>query len=184
MDRGGIPISTTMDLELPDDLIKAVLGEYKIHNAHVLIRDNIDLDELIDAIMGNRVYIPSVVVINKVDLADEKTIEKCRNKFPDAQLISANEGKNVEAVKDLIYDSLDFIRVYLKPQGEAADMEEPLIITNGSTVGDVCDHLHREFRSRFRYAQVWGDSAKHPGQHAGLDHMLADDDILTIIIQK
>ncbi|MBP2030661.1 small GTP-binding protein [Methanohalophilus levihalophilus] len=183
-DRGGIPISTTLDLELPDDLIKAVLGEYKIHNAHVLIRDHINLDELIDVIMLNRVYIPSVVVINKVDLADEATIQKCRENFPDALLISANEGENVEKVKDLIYDSLDFIRVYLKPQGEAADMDEPLIITYGSTIGDVCDHLHRDFRNKFRYAQIWGDSAKHPGQRAGLEHTLEDGDILTVIIQK
>ncbi len=183
-DRGGIPISTTLDLEISDDLIKAVLGEYKIHNAHVLIRDDIDIDELIDVIMSNRVYIPSVVVINKVDLADEKTIEECEKNFPDGMLISANEGQNVEEVKDLIYDSLDFIRVFLKPQGEAPDMEEPLIITYGSTVGDVCDHLHRDFRGKFRYAQVWGDSAKHPGQRAGLDHMLEDDDILTVIVQK
>jgi small GTP-binding protein len=183
-DRGGVQISTTLDLPIPGDLIKAVLGEYKIHNAHVLIRDEIDLDELIDVIMGNRVYIPSVVVINKVDLADGETIEKCRDRFPDGLLISANEGKNIEAVKDLIYDSLHFIRVFLKPQGGAADLEEPLIITGGSTVGDVCDHLHRDFRDRFRYAQVWGDSAKHPGQRAGLEHVLQDGDILTVIIQK
>jgi ribosome-interacting GTPase 1 len=150
----------------------------------VLIRDEIDLDELIDVIMGNRVYIPSVVVINKVDLADGETIEKCRARFPDGLLISANEGKNIEAVKDLIYDSLHFIRIYLKPQGGAADLEEPLIITGGSTVGDVCDHLHRDFRDRFRYAQVWGESAKHPGQRAGLEHVLQDGDILTVIIQK
>ncbi|MDA0524882.1 OBG GTPase family GTP-binding protein [Methanococcoides alaskense] len=183
-DRGGVTISTTMELELTDDLIKAVLGEYKIHNAHVLIRDNINVDELIDVIMGNRVYVPSVIVVNKVDLANEEILNKMEELFPDATFISANEEKNLEAVKDLIYDSLDFIRVYLKPQGGLADMDEPLIVTDGVTVGDICERLHRDFRDKFRYSQVWGTSAKHPGQRAGLDHYLDDGDLLTLIIQK
>ena len=183
-DRGGVTISATMELELTDDLIKAVLGEYKIHNAHVLIRDNINVDELIDAIMGNRVYVPSIVVVNKVDLANEEILNKMEELFPDATFISANEEKNLEAVKDLIYDSLDFIRVYLKPQGGLADMDEPLIVTDGVTVGDICERLHRDFRDKFRYSQVWGPSAKHPGQRAGLDHYLEDGDLLTLIIQK
>ncbi|MDW7731096.1 MAG: GTP-binding protein [Methanolobus sp.] len=181
-DRGGVTISSTTDLDLSDDLIKAILAEYKIHNAHVLIRENIDVDQLIDVIMGNRVYIPSVVVVNKVDMADEYILNKCKEDYPNATYISADKEQNLEAVKDLIYDSLDFIRVYLKPQGGPADLEEPLIVRKGVTVSDVCDHLHRDFRRKFRYSLVWGTSAKHPGQRAGLDHVLQDKDLLTLII--
>ncbi|WMW21569.1 GTP-binding protein [Methanolobus mangrovi] len=181
-DRGGVTISSTKDLELSDDLIKAILNEYKIHNAHVLIRESIDVDQLIDVIMGNRVYIPAVVVVNKVDMADEYVLKKCKSEYPGATYISADKEKNLEAVKDLIYDALDFIRIYLKPQGGPADMEEPLIVRKGTTVGDVCDHLHRDFRRKFRYSQVWGTSAKHPGQRAGLEHVLDDSDLLTLII--
>jgi small GTP-binding protein domain len=181
-DRGGVTISSTKDLELTEDLIKAILNEYKIHNAHVLIRESIDVDQLIDVIMGNRVYIPAVVVVNKVDMADEYVLKKCKSEYPDATYISADKEENLEAVKDLIYDALDFIRIYLKPQGGPADMEEPLIVRKGTTVGDVCDHLHRDFRRKFRYSQVWGTSAKHPGQRAGLEHVLDDRDLLTLII--
>ncbi|WP_135609893.1 GTP-binding protein [Methanococcoides sp. AM1] len=184
MDRGGVIISTTMELEMSDDLIKAILGEYKIHNAHLLLRENINMDQLIDSVMANRVYIPAVIVINKVDMATEEALEFCKTKFPDATFISANEEKNLEAVKDLIYETLDFIRVYLKPQGGPADMDEPMIVTNGVTVADICDRLHRDFRDKFRYSQIWGPSAKHPGQRAGLDHYLEDGDVLTLIIQK
>ncbi|MHC1575718.1 MAG: OBG GTPase family GTP-binding protein [Methanosarcinaceae archaeon] len=183
-DRGGVTISSTVDLELPEDLIKTVLGEYKIHNAHVLVRENIDLDQLIDVVMSNRVYIPAVTVINKVDLADETALKASRRRFPNAILISANEERNLEAVKDLIFDALDFIRVYLKPQGEPADMDEPMIISKGATVGTLSGRLHRDFQNKFRYAHVWGHSAKHPGQRVGLDHVLADGDLLTLIIQK
>jgi small GTP-binding protein len=163
-DRGGININSTLDLEISDDLIKAVLNDYKIHNAHVLIRDHINVDQLIDAVMGNRVYIPAVTVVNKVDMADEYVLKKCKAEYPEATYISADKE--------------------VKPQGGPADMEEPLIVRNGVTVGDICDHLHRDFRRKFRYAQVWGESAKHPGQRAGLDHVLADKDLLTLIIAK
>ncbi|MBN1133776.1 MAG: GTP-binding protein [Methanosarcinaceae archaeon] len=184
MDRGGVIISTTQCLDLSPDLIKAVLNEYRIHNAHVLIRDNVTVDQLIDAVIGNRVYVPSITLINKVDLAYEELLEKERRRFPDAILISADREENLESVKAGIFDTLNFIRVYMKPQGEPADMEEPLIVRNGTTVGDVCDKLHRDFKRKFRYSQIWGNSAKHPGQRAGLDHKLCDKDILTLIIQK
>jgi len=184
MDRGGVIISSTVELELPHSLIKAVLNEYRVHNAHVLIREKINVDELIDVVIGNRVYVPAITVINKVDLAYESLIEEGRSRFPDAIPISADKEENLESVKVGIFDTLDFIRVYMKPQGEPADMEEPMIVRNGTTVGDICDKLHRDFRRKFRYSQIWGMSAKHPGQRAGLDHALCDKDILTVIIQK
>lgn len=182
--RGGVSINSTVDMGLDEDTIKTVLGEYRIHNANVVIRENINIDQLIDVILGNRKYIPAVVVINKIDLADKYTLKECRERFPDALLISADKKVHIEELKELIYNKLGFIRIYLKPQGKSADMEEPLIIRDGSTIGDVCDRLHRDFRNRFRYAQIWGTSAKHEGQRAGLDHMLYDHDILTIILRR
>ncbi|NJD76067.1 MAG: GTP-binding protein [Candidatus Methanoperedens sp.] len=182
--KGGVSVNSTVGLDLDEDTIKSILGEYRIHNANVVIRENITIDQLIDAILGNRKYIPAIVVINKIDLADEYTLRRCREKFPDALLISADKKVHIEELKEVLYEELGFIRIYLKPQGKPADMDEPLIVRYGSTIGDICDHLHRDFRNRFRYAQVWGDSAKHKGQRAGIDHLLYDNDILTIILRK
>lgn len=179
--KGGITITSTVDLSIDDETIKTVLSEYKIHNALVNIREDITVDQLIDVIRGNRVYIPSIMVINKIDLVDREHIKQ----FPrDAVKISADRELNLDTLRDKIYDTLGFINIYLKPQGEAADMDEPLIMRGGCTVGDVCDRLHKDFRRKFRYAKVWGDSAKHAGQRVGIDHILSDGDILTIIIQK
>ncbi len=182
--RGGISISSTVEVGLDEDTIKSIMGEYRIHNANVVIREDISIDQLIDAILGNRKYIPAIVVINKIDLADEYTLRDCREKFPDAVLISADKKTHIDELKELLYKKLGFIRIYLKPQGQLPDMEEPLIVRYGSTIGEICDRLHRDFRKRFRYAQIWGDSAKHRGQHVGLEHMLYDNDILTIILRK
>lgn len=182
--RGGINVNGTVEVELDEETIKSVMGEYRIHNANVLIRENINIDQLIDVILGNRKYIPGVVVINKIDLADEYTLRGCREKFPDALLISADKKIHVEELKEKLFEELGFIRIFMKPQGQPPDMDEPMIIRSGSTIGDICDRLHRDFRKRFRYAQVWGDSAKHEGQRAGLDHVLYDNDVLTLILRK
>jgi len=75
------------------------------------------------------------------------------------------------------------MRVYLKPVGEEADLNEPLIVRKDSTVEDVCNKLHREFVQKFRYARIWGKSVKHPGQRVGLTHKLIDGDLLSIVVE-
>ena len=114
---------------------------------HILIRENITVDQLIDVVLGNRSYVSSLTVVNKVDLAYPQLIEECRKVYPKSIFISAHEGINIENLKDEIYDCLGFIRVYLKPQGEPADMEEPLIVMSGTNIGQICDRLHRDFRT-------------------------------------
>ena len=52
---------------------------------------------------------------------------------------------------------------------------------NGSSIGEVCDNLHRDFKRLFRYGQIWGTSAKFPGQHVSIDHKLVDGDVLSIV---
>jgi ribosome-interacting GTPase 1 len=56
-----------------------------------------------------------------------------------------------------------------------------MIIKDGATVQDVCNKIHRNLAKNFRYGLVWGKSAKFDGQKVGLDHKLADEDVLTIV---
>ena len=99
-------------------------------------------------------------------------------------MLSAEKKTNIDELKGLIFDNLDLVRVYLKPQGRKADMEDPLVIKKGSTVIDACGKLHREFVKNFRHAKVWGTSVKFPGQKVGPDHVLDDEDVLRIILKK
>ncbi|MGY8702922.1 MAG: TGS domain-containing protein [Candidatus Poseidoniales archaeon] len=87
-------------------------------------------------------------------------------------------------MKDFIYNNLHFMSIYLKPQGQEADMVEPLIVKDTCTVRQVCVKLHREFVRKFRYARVRGPSAKFDWQRVGLDHILKDGDILSIITRN
>jgi hypothetical protein len=128
-----------------------------------------------------------MVTVNKIDLVKEKEYMKgLKRKFHgyDVVFISAEKNVGIPDLKETIYQNLDLISVYLKPQGKDADMEVPLIIRHGASVGHVCDSLHRSIRNNFRYAVIWGRSAKFPGQTVGLDHVLVDGDILSIIKKR
>ena len=67
-ERGGLNISTTVPMtNIEMDEIKAICGEYKIHNADVVFRCDATADDLIDVIEGNRIYIPCIYALNKID---------------------------------------------------------------------------------------------------------------------
>ncbi len=171
-DRGGVKISSTVKLSLDEKTIVEILREYRIHSADVIIREDITLDRLIDALAGNRVYIPSLTVVNKIDLMDVSVNNAIK--------VSAEKGINLDRLKEAIYRKLDFIRVFLKPPGGKANLDEPMVLRRGARIEDVCRKLHRDFVENFRYAKVWGKSVKFDGQRVGLDHVLEDGDIVTI----
>ena len=59
--------------------IKTVMGEYRMLNANVTIRTDIDVEQLIDVLEGNRVYIKAFIVVNKIDLLSEEKREELLN---------------------------------------------------------------------------------------------------------
>ena len=186
--HGGVRVHKVGTLELNIDEIRAILSEQKLMNADILIRGGATQDDLIDAMMGSRVYIPAFIAVNKVDLIDPVQVDEIESDLTERfgmppAMISAHTGYHMEELKEQIYQALGFMRVFLRPQGEEADLEEPLIVRSGSTIEDVCRKLHRDFVDRFRYARVWGDLVKHPGQRVGLPYSLHDGDILQIIIE-
>ncbi|MDF2957553.1 MAG: Ribosome-interacting GTPase RBG1 [Candidatus Alkanophagales archaeon MCA70_species_1] len=176
-DKGGLAIKN--ESSLADTTIREILKEYKIHNAEVFINEEITVDELIDVLEGNRKYVPALVVVNKIDLLDEATLPNIEN----AIYISAKERTNLETLRNAIFDTLGFIRVYLKPPG-GEPSKEPMILRRGATVEDVCRKIHNDVARKFKYARVWGRSVKYDGQHVGLSHELCDGDVVTIIARK
>ncbi len=184
--KGGIIVRSTVQLtKMTEKEIAEIIRAYGIVNASVTVREDIDTDSLVDFLAGNRVYIPSVVAINKFDLKYGGVEDKIQESLGRDYLpVSVTTTQGLEELKEIIYDRLGFIRVYLKPKGEKADMEEPLVLLEGCTVRTVCEHLHRDFVDLFRYALVWGKSARFPGQSVGLDHALLDGDVLSVITKR
>ncbi len=187
-ERGGVVVRSTLEqTNLTDEEIQAIIRSFGIVSANVTLRTDVTDDNIVDTLAGNRVYSDAVVVLNKIDLATKKDLKKANNMLPEDWPIlpvSAKTGEGIEEMKDFIFNNLHFMSIYLKPQGQEADLIEPLIIKNTSTVRNVCQKLHRDFVRKFRYARVKGPSAKFDWQRVGLDHRLKDGDLLSVIVRR
>ncbi len=178
--RGGLIIGKTVHLDVDDETLKRILREFKINNGEIIIRSHLEIDDFIDCIEGNKKYLPAVICVTKADLASPNQVRKVMEEIPADVAISAEQGMNIERLKELVFAKLEFMRVYLKEPRKEADMNDPLIIRQRSTIRDVCEKLHQDFVSKFRFARVWGKSTKFPGQRLMLGHTLGDGDILEI----
>lgn len=188
---GGISVNAQVPIKASERLIKEIMRLYGLHNGRLIIREpNLTDDQLIDVLNGNRIYVPSVIVLNKIDLVNASFVQEIKSKIVGNNnnnnnnyfiAVSADSRINIDVLKEAIYQRLGFIRVYMRPKGGETDFKEPMIIKNGATVQDVCNKIHRSMAKNFRYGLVWGKSAKFAGQKVGLDHKLADEDVLTIV---
>ncbi|KAI0776004.1 developmentally regulated GTP binding protein 1 [Trametes elegans] len=182
-DKGGIAITNTVPLtNIDHDEIKAVLSEYRINNADVAIRQpNATADDLVDVIEGNRVYIPALYVLNKIDAISIEELDLLY-RIPHSVPVSSREWWNIDELIDRMWETLNLVRVYTKPRGLAPDYSQPVVLRRGKcTVEDFCNAIHKEIAKQMKYAIVWGASAKHArGQKVGLDHVLEDEDVVHI----
>ncbi|KKK64844.1 hypothetical protein LCGC14_2980100, partial [marine sediment metagenome] len=144
--------------------------------------EDVTSEQLADHIAGNISYSKAITILNKIDLVNKQFLKDLKKKIKsDVIEVSANSNINIDLLKETIYEKLKFIRIYMRPKGGETDFKEPLITIEGSTVLDICNKLHRSMKKQFRYSMVWGKSVKFGGQRVGLNHVLLDEDVLTII---
>lgn len=164
-----------------DETIKAILKEYKINNADILIKCDATEDDIIDVIEGNRKYIPCLYALNKIDaitLDELNILDQIDHYVP----IAGDLGWNLDELIERMWEYLDLIRVYTKPKGKDPDYESPVIIQRvRSSIEDFCLKIHRNMIKDFRYAMVWGTSVKFNPQKVGKEHQLYDEDVVQII---
>ncbi len=180
---GGITISPQVKLtKMSEELVKDILRVYGVNSARVIIREDISDEQLVDSLLGNRVYVPSLTAMNKVDLVTHGFTNELSLKLSFGFVpVSAEAGINISLLKEEIYRKLDLIRIYMRPRGGEPDLKEPLVVRNGATVLDICNKLHRKMSEDLRYAQIWGKSVKFGGQKVGATHKLMDEDVVTLV---
>ena len=183
-ERGGINVGSTVRLtKIDNKTINDIAREMKLNNADILIRTDIDADQLIDIIKGDKVYTKALTVITKIDLIDENKLKKIAEEIKPDVLVSAEKSTGIGELREAIYNRLGLMSIFLKEVNKRADMEEPLIMFKGCTIRDVCLKLHRDFVDKFKFARVWGKSAKFDGQtFRKLDRELMDGDVLELHI--
>ncbi len=108
----------------------------------------------------------------------EKTLlDKELTDITTKRIIYNNETKKVFAKK--VWKRLPLIKVCTKQPGRERDLP-PISFPKGTTVRDVAKKVHKDFLKSFKYARIKGTSAKFLWQTVGLDHTLADDDVVEL----
>jgi len=126
-----------------------------------------------------------LIIANKSDLESSGAGTKQLNaqystRFP-VIAISASKGNNVEVLKSGIFKALEIIRIHTKSPGQKVDLTDPVILKVGSTVKEAAEEIHKDFKSKMKYAVVWG-SGKFDGQRVSQGHVLQDNDIIELHI--
>lgn len=126
-----------------------------------------------------------LIVGNKYDLQNsdvrsKELAQKYHAIFPVVS-ISAKNNHNLEEFKWVIFKSLGIIRVHTKSPGIKPNLNDPMIMKKGSTMKDAAEAVHKDFRSKLKYALVWG-SGKFDGQRVSPEHVLQDNDIIELHI--
>jgi ribosome-interacting GTPase 1 len=130
-------------------------------------------------------FVPLLVLANKND--DESSDENfdifCELLEGDWPLlpISATTGRNLERLKQVVFERLEVIRVYTRPPGKDPDFSAPFILDKGSTVAEFAGKVHQDFFEKLKTARVWG-SVAYDGQMVRRDHVLCDGDVVELRI--
>lgn len=110
-EKGGVSFQAMVpQSELDGDIVKTILAEYKIHNADVLVRCDATCDDFVDVIEGNRIYIPCIYALNKIDQISIEELDIIY-KIPHTVPISAHHKWNFDDLLEMTWEYLKLVRM-------------------------------------------------------------------------
>jgi hypothetical protein len=177
---GGLSFNSTCALtKCNEKMVQTILHSYKMFNAEVLFREDATTEDFIDVVLDNRVYLPCIYVYNKIDQISIEEVNRLARQ-PHTVVVSCNMMLNLDFLLEQIWEYLALLRVYTKKPGAPPDFDDCLILRRGVTVEHVCHTIHRTLVAAFKYAIIWGQSAKFSPQRVGINHIMADEDVICI----
>ena len=164
--------------------VEHLLKSYRITDAVVKILGEATLDEVEDAIFESTVYKPAVIVANKIDLENAEANLKPLMAYVDNKLpivaVSCEKGYGLEKLGEILFKTLDIIRVYTKEPCEQEFSKRPFVLKKGATVYELAKSIHSDFRENFSFAKIWADRLAFSPQKVGSSFVLDDGDIVEI----
>lgn len=129
-----------------------------------------------------RIDKPAIVAATKADDAPGDALARLAAAEPDLEIVpvSVLDDVSLDRLREAIWQLTGLIRVYPKHDGKVD--EEPFALPIGATVAEVADEIHHELGAVCAGALVWGKSARFDGQRVGRAHVVADSDIVEIIV--
>ncbi len=177
-----ILVGTLVDCSMHD--VEQLLKAYNLKDAVIKVSGRVSLDDIEDAIFGNMVYKPTIIVANKNDLAGSVTkllelLSTVGGKLPVISASALNKT-GLDNLGEILFRTLDIIRVYTKEPEERKASKKPFILRKSASVRDLAKSIHSDFRERFNFARVWSRRLIFSPQKVGLDFTLADGDVIEI----
>jgi hypothetical protein len=130
-----------------------------------------------------RIYLPTLLIANKVDLnpalEDLQVLKELTGIAFPAIAVSATRGDQLDSIGRFLFEQLDVVRVYTKAPGKPAEMDRPFTLRRGATVLDVARLVHKDLAAGLKYARAWGTGV-FDGQQVGPEHPVADRDVVEL----
>lgn len=167
---GGLEVHTNFRQTFDKETVKDIAREYGIKNGIITLKEKLTLDRLFDAFSSNRVYVPAIFVINKVDEVPNYK-EMIDGEFVG---ISADKEIGIKDLIDQIWRSLKFVTVYLVKPLEEPNFDNPIIMKTGETLKDVAQKIGSEFAETKKLVRIWGKNAKFQGQEVSIDTQVTE----------
>ena len=165
---GGLLVHSNIKQDLARETIKDIAIEMGVKNADITLNEKINTDRLIDAFSLNRVYIPAIYILNKIDLSNgNEKIENHRTKYGTVD-ISAESDFGINDLKRAMWSALEFVNIYLVEPGQKPTFDSPTIMKYGDRLVEVAEGIGTEFATRVKSAKIWGPGSKFPGQEVSL----------------
>jgi small GTP-binding protein len=162
--EGGIEVKSNIKQDLDKETIKEIAREYGIKNGIITLKDSVTLEQLFDSFSENRVYIPAIFVVNKID-------EKPKGyKYGQYIGISAEKEIGIQNLINSIWRELKFVTVYLVKPDEELSEGDPVIMKEGENLHDVALKIGPDFAASKKIVKIWGTGAKFGGQEVSFSN--------------
>lgn len=157
---GGLEVFSNFKQSTDKNTIKEIAREYGIKNGVITIQEKISLERLFDAFSINRVYVPALFVINKVDMDPDY-----KNKIDGEYVaISADRKEGVDNLINKIWNALQFVTVHLVKPDQELGHGDPIVMKTGESIMDVANKIGTEFATKQKLVKIWGTGSKFAGQ--------------------
>jgi len=162
-----------------------LLQQYGIRNALVRVYGNVGIDDLEDAVLESTAsFKPSILLANKVDTEGPKNeLERLKACNRGRMRILATSCKTGEGLAELgasLFEMLEIVRIYTKEPSQREPSKDAIVLRKGATVAELAKQIHSDLFRNFKYAKIWGPSARYNGEKVGINHILMDQDAVEI----
>jgi len=164
--------------------VERLLRNHRVSDGVVKIVGETTLDEIENAIFENTVYKPAIIVANKAEAPNAGVNLSLLQTHVAGKLpivaVSCRNRQGLAQLAEILFASVDVMRVYTKEPSKKEYSKKPFILKNGSTVYDLARSIHTDLSKKFSFAKVWAKRLAFSPQKVGTTFMLKDGDIVEI----